>query len=114
MNLPNAHIAIVDARKVSDYLLNAAHPDNGGKAKFFEALGYVRPDTSPLVTALKSVAAAGNVVDQLESAHGQKYVVDGLLMSHTDQSRFRPVRTIWIIEGPMGAPRLVTAYPGEE
>ena len=32
MKLPNAHLAVVEERKVVDYLLNAAHPDNGGKA----------------------------------------------------------------------------------
>ena len=38
MKLPNAHLAIVDRRKVVDYLLNRAHPRNGGKSRFFEDL----------------------------------------------------------------------------
>ena len=40
VNLPNAHKAIVERDKIADYLLNAAHPDNGGKAAFFESLGF--------------------------------------------------------------------------
>jgi hypothetical protein len=40
LNLPNAHLAIVDGETIVDYLLNPAHPDNGGKAKFFLALGF--------------------------------------------------------------------------
>lgn len=35
MRLPNAQNAVVDREKIADYLLNPAHPDNGGKAKFF-------------------------------------------------------------------------------
>ena len=112
--LPNAHLALVDQRKASEYLLNAAHPDNGGKAKFFELLGYVRGAPSHLVAALKAVAEAGEVVERFESVHGQKYVVDGMLMSHTEQKRSRPIRTVWIIERSTDAPRLVTAYPREE
>ena len=64
MTLPNAHLAVVDQREVADYLLNAAHPDNGGKSKFFEGLGYVRSDPSPLVEALKSIAGVGEVVER--------------------------------------------------
>lgn len=40
MKLPNAHLAIVDEETIVDYLLNPAHPDNGGKAKFFLGLGF--------------------------------------------------------------------------
>ena len=42
MILPNAEKAIVERDKIVDYLLNAAHPDNGGKATFFESLGFRR------------------------------------------------------------------------
>ena len=44
MKLRNAHLAIVDRSKVLDYLLNEAHPDNGGKARFFGLLGYSREE----------------------------------------------------------------------
>ncbi|HWH91799.1 MAG TPA: hypothetical protein VNV64_08385 [Candidatus Binatia bacterium] len=40
MKLPNADAAVVAQEKIRDYLLNAAHPDNGGKAAFFVALGF--------------------------------------------------------------------------
>ena len=43
MKLPNAHLAVVERAKIVEYLLNPAHPDNGGKAPFFMALGF-RPD----------------------------------------------------------------------
>jgi hypothetical protein len=32
--LPAADRAVVELTKVAEYLLNASHPDNGGKARF--------------------------------------------------------------------------------
>jgi len=32
MKLPNAHLVLVGREKITDHLLNAAHPDNNGKA----------------------------------------------------------------------------------
>lgn len=44
MKIPNAESAFVTQEKIRDYLLNAAHPDNGGKAAFFVALGFRAED----------------------------------------------------------------------
>ena len=41
MKLPNAEKAVVEREKLADYLLNAAHPDNGGKAAFFEGSDFI-------------------------------------------------------------------------
>ena len=76
------------------------------------------PRPSRLTRSLGSncdhLAVVGAVIERCESAHGQKYVVDGLLMSHTGENRSRPIRTVWIVEPSTGVPRLVTAYPREE
>jgi hypothetical protein len=56
MKLPNAENAAVQREKVADYLLNAAHPDNGGKAAFFEALGFHPAEPERLAKALKDLA----------------------------------------------------------
>jgi hypothetical protein len=77
VRLHNAHLAVIDRSKVVDYLLNEAHPDNGGKARFFGMLGYSREDPERLMQALREVAEHGEVVSSAESAHGQKYVVEG-------------------------------------
>ena len=98
MKLRNAHLAIVDRSKVLDYLLNEAHPDNGGKARFFGLLGYSREEPDPLMQALRDVAEQGEVVSSAESAHGQKYVVDGQVAGQTQESRQRSIRTVWIID----------------
>jgi len=52
VKLPNAEKAIAEHEKVADYLLNAAHPDNGGKAAFFEGLGFCHAEPETLATAL--------------------------------------------------------------
>jgi hypothetical protein len=44
MRLPNATKAIVERKKIVDYLLNPAHPDNGGKAQFFDKLKFRRKE----------------------------------------------------------------------
>lgn len=115
MKLRNAHLAIIERHKVTDYLMNPAHPDNGGKAQFFESLGFSGENPEALVQALEIVAKTGDIVEGVESIHGEKYVVDGSLSSQTEESRRRTVRTVWIIDrGGSEAPRLVTAYPGKE
>jgi hypothetical protein len=114
VKLRNAHLAVVDRGKVVEYLLNEAHPDNGGKAKFFVSLGFSVEDPERLMKALRDVAGHGEVVRSQEFVHGEKYVVDGWLPVHTQDSGRRSVRTVWIIDRHTDAPRLVTAYPGEE
>lgn len=39
----------------------------------------------------------------------EKYVVDGWLSVHTQESRQWSIRTVWIIDRGEDAPRLVTA-----
>ena len=113
MKLRNAHLAIVDRRKVADYLLNAAHPDNSGKAAFFTGLGYSLVTVEPLMQALRAVAATNEVVNHLDSVYGEKHVVDGLLPLHTGQGPGRMIRTVWFIDRGQDTPRLVTAYPSK-
>jgi hypothetical protein len=114
VKLRNAHLAVIDRTKVLDYLLNEAHPDNGGKARFFASLGFLREDPERLMKALREVAEHGEVVSSTESVHGEKYVVDGWLSVHTQESRQGSIRTVWIIDRGEDAARLVTAYPGKE
>lgn len=113
VKLRNPHLAVVESRKLVDYLLNASHPDNGGKAKFFASLGFGGGDADRLGVALQAVASDGEVVASTHSVHGEKHVVEGWLVAHTGMHR-RTVRTVWIIEAGSVAPRLVTAYPGRE
>jgi len=106
VKLRNAHLAVVDRGKVLDYLLNETHPENGGKARSFALLGFSREDPEGLMGALRDVAEHGVVVSSAESVHGEKYVIDGWLSVHTQESRQWSIRTVWIIDRGEDAPRL--------
>jgi len=112
MKLPNAHLAIVDREKIVDYLLNPAHPDNGGKAKFFLGLGFTVQQWQIFAGAVRTLAKSFQVIESVESPHGIKYIVIGRI--ETASGRSPSIRTVWIVDKGNDKPRLVTAYPGEE
>ncbi|HKZ77733.1 MAG TPA: hypothetical protein VJ124_05365 [Pyrinomonadaceae bacterium] len=112
MKLPNANLAIVDREKIADYLLNPAHPDNGGKARFFLSLGFAVAEWLAFADALRKLAVSFEVTEHVESKHGNKYIVTGEI--ETPSGRGPNVLTVWIVDKGNDKPRLVTAYPGEE
>ena len=112
MKLPNASKARVEREKVVDYLLNPAHPDNSGKAEFFEALGFRRKEWKHLAMMFQALALKTVVAQSMKSPHGQKYVIIGRIESPVGKSPL--VKTIWIVDSGVEAPRLVTAYPHNE
>jgi hypothetical protein len=109
MKLPNAEKIAVKRDKIADYLLNAAHPDNGGKATFFEGLGFRRREWKTLAKALQALAMRTEVMTSTESPHGRKYVIVGRIESPSGNAAM--VQTIWIVDKGQDVARLVTAYP---
>jgi hypothetical protein len=73
VRLPNAHLAIVPSRKLSDYLLNDSHPDNGGKAAFFFSLGFRLENAEPLAFAFLQIASSAVVTEMVETSHQVYY-----------------------------------------
>lgn len=112
MKLPSASNANVEREKIVDYLLNPAHPDNSGKADFFEALGFRRNEWKTLAAAFLALARQTEVAQSMKSPHGQKYVIVGRIESPGGKSPL--VKTIWIVDSGLEAARLVTAYPHNE
>jgi len=88
-------------------VVNAAHPDNGGKAAFFEALGFRREEPQTLAKAMLDLARRAEVTKS--AASPRKYIVIGQIKS--PRGRTANVRTIWIIDKGCDMARLVTAYP---
>lgn len=111
MRLRNVDKAIVDEDKILNYLLNSQHPDGAPKAKFFEALGFKADEWQALAVALVDVARSFDIMTFVESEHGQKYIIEGVIRSPIN--REAKVRTVWIVESGQDGPRLVTAYPCE-
>ena len=110
-HLPNAHHAFVEREKITEYLLNPAHPDGAGKALFFAAHGFHREDWETLADGLRTLARTALVSKSMASPHGQKYIIDGRML--TPNGKTVMVRTVWIIDEGLDKPRLVTAYPTE-
>jgi hypothetical protein len=102
----------VERGKIVEYLLNPAHPDNGGKAPFFVMLGFRREDWETLAVALRQLASGSPISQSMETIHGKKYIIDGAIK--TPIGKMPVVRTVWIIDKGEDVPRLVTAYPHED
>ena len=61
MKLPGADKLVIERGKIADYLLNPAHPDNGGKARFFGELGFQRTEWQVLAGAFQTLASKTEV-----------------------------------------------------
>ena len=109
MNLPNRKQALVPERKITHYLLNAAHPTGGSKAAFFLRFGFRLDDWERLAAALLEHASENEVSATDHSIYGTRHVVDGELVA-PDGTRLN-VRSVWFIGVSDKAPRFVTAYP---
>ncbi len=111
MRLPNADRAVVDARKVREYLLAFDHPIGRAKARFFRALGFDQRAWESLQQALQRHALDGEAEEQSGSPYGRKFVVRGSLQGPGGATA--PLVSVWIVVQTDDSPRLVTAYPGE-
>ena len=77
MRIPNHQKAIVEERKVRDYLLSGSHPVGRFKARLFAALGFNSENWSALQSELRQVVARGEAQLVQESMFGRKYLVLG-------------------------------------
>jgi hypothetical protein len=109
MKLPNIEKAVVQKRKIVDYLLSEASEEGSSKAAFFARFGFSVAEWERLADALQVHAVENDVTRVLSSRHGNKYIVEGPLAAPDGREPF--VRVVWIIEKGDDQPRLVTAYP---
>jgi hypothetical protein len=109
MKVPNANQAVVEHKKVVDYLLNLIHPDGAPKARFFLSMGFAPDEWQILADNLREMILENDITERIESLHGLKFIVDGPI--RTPVGQWPRVRTVWIIDEGASAPRLVTAYP---
>jgi hypothetical protein len=109
MKLPNADSAIIERKKVVEYLLALDHSSGRSKARFFTGVGFSGRHWQELADALRKHAQDGTVTDTESNAYGQKYVVEGPL--GCPGGRQPRIRSVWFITNGQVAPRLVTAYP---
>ena len=106
--LPDAHLAIIEERKITHYLLASGHPAGRAKSAFFQSFGFRTTEWRNLRDALLDHARSARVISVSETQFGKKYILQGSL-SAPDGRRPR-VRAIWFVAAGETAPRLVTAY----
>ena len=66
MKLPNCEQAEVTMRKLTTYLLDIAHPQNKGKAAFYELVGYNQQNTDALKEALLGLVLESEITKVIE------------------------------------------------
>ena len=109
MRLPNGDKAVVEEKKVREYLLSGSHPVGRFKARFFAGIGFGSERWQELVAALVNIAATGQAELVAENERGRKYRVFGTIPG--PGGRNVGVVSVWVV-GPEGdRPRLVTVYP---
>ena len=106
--LPGVANAILDDRKITQYLLNAVHPTGAAKAKFFMSFGFSPGNWALLKSALLHHPQNNPVTSQSSNPFGQKFEVSCSLVAPDGRN---PIISVWIIEPPDPNPRFITAYP---
>ena len=109
MRLPNAERAVIDERKVREYLLSRTHPIGRFKASFFARAGFTSGDWQHLILQLHLLATHGEAVLGERTQYGQKYLISGTLVAPGGATV--EVTTVWIVLTGSDAPRLVTVQP---
>ncbi|HWA41797.1 MAG TPA: hypothetical protein VHA10_01195 [Hypericibacter adhaerens] len=107
--LPGAEHAIVDDRKITDYLLSDSHPAGRSKAAFFRRFGFRPEDWRRLRAAVLEHAQTADVVARVETPFGTKYTLDGPLSAA--DGRHPRLRAVWFVATGTVSPVLVTAFP---
>ena len=108
VRLPFADQAVVEERKLTEYLLNPGHPQGHSKAEFFGQLGFDRQHPDHLRQALLHLARTADMEESV-SPYGTKFVGVGSLW--TPSGRDAQIATVWILRDGAPPPILVTAYP---
>lgn len=106
--LKNAHRALIDERKLVEYMLNPAHPRGRDKARLFKAaLGYDRARSAHLIEEMRRAILTHEAVFLRRDQHGRHYRVDLILAGPAGTAH---VRTGWIYDRGSDVPRLSTAF----
>ena len=108
MKLPNAGGAVVDIRKLRDYVLSSDHRRGRHKARVFAAtLGLTVEHADQLRSALLAAAREGDAIVGDTDEYGQRFMLDFLM---TGPNGTATVRSRWIVRRDEDFPRLSTCF----
>jgi hypothetical protein len=98
---------VIPAEKLRDYLLNAAHPRNRGKARLFAALGYFPESWEILASDLRTQHLPNEATESGSSPDGVKYFIIEPLLGPTGSAN---IKSICQIDFGSEVPRFISAY----
>jgi hypothetical protein len=102
--MPNVASAFVADAKVRDYLLDPAHPNNGGKAGSFRRFGFTQQHWPDLENGLRFHPQANPVAIVTRNPYGIRYTVRCSLSS--PDGRNPCITTIWFTDPSSNRPTL--------
>lgn len=107
--LKNADKAIIEERKIRDYVLDMNHAAGRNKARVIRAAtGLARVDCSSLIDQIKR-AILTNEVERIDPIpYGERFRV---VMTISGPKGTLRIRTGWIYRTGEDVPRLATLYP---
>ena len=108
MKIPNAELAVVDLRKLTEYCLSATHAVGRHKARLFRsALGITSADAETLRGwLLDAVVFEEASLDRIDE-FGERY---GLDFEATTATGSAIIRSGWILRAGEDFPRLTTCF----
>jgi len=108
MRMPNAERAVVDDRKLLQYILSPTHPHGRTHAHLFDRLlGINLTNADILRKALLEAALRDDAQPTEKTEFGQKYEIR---FSLTGPRGVYNVLSVWLVDVTGAPPRLVTAY----
>ena len=106
--MPRGEEAVVDPRKLTEYVLSPTHPRGRHKARVFEAaLGLVIKDAPVLRAALLKAAAESEAAPTVLDDHGQRYQIE---FQFQFERRSATIVSAWLQPSDQGPPRLLTLF----
>jgi hypothetical protein len=112
MKLPNRDLAEVPENKITQYLLNPAHPAGGSKAAFFLQFGFTVVAWGRFADAIRGHAESNEVVAVTPCSYGTRFVVDGPLIA--PDGRRLNTRCAWFIENGTEIPPFCDCAPSSQ
>ncbi len=110
MKLPGAERAVIDSRKLRDYVLSRTHPVGRYKAAVFAALGFTDDNWEELEAALRKAAVEGDAELDESTPYGEKYRLRSILQGPIGAPS--EIVSVWIVRHGDDRPHLVTVMPG--
>lgn len=108
MIIPNAEYAIVDIRKLTEYVLSPNHERGKHKARLFSSVfGLTVDDAEALRLYLLQAVKTHDAQSGIRGNYGQMYWID---LPFTWNNVTENIRTTWIVRYDENFPRLVSCF----